>query len=145
MRMKMTLDNLHATAIKVIEKARDINSQTATVITLHGELGAGKTTLTQEIAQVLGVKENIISPTFVIMKKYEVVDKTFKNLIHIDAYRLNKSAELINLGWQELLADKNNLIIIEWPEQVPDCIPENACHIELAHVDETKRTINFRD
>lgn len=147
MRMKMTLDNLHTIALEVIQKVHGSKSGTATVITLHGDLGAGKTTLTQEIARILGIKENIISPTFVILKNYElrITNYEWKKLIHIDAYRLNKSAELMNLGWQELLADKSNLIIIEWPEQVPECIPENACRIDLSHTDENTRTINFRD
>lgn len=141
--MKMTLENLHTIAKDIIKKAHDTQSDSAIVIALEGDLGAGKTTLTQEIAKVLSVKENVISPTFIIMKKYEVVDKKFKYLIHIDAYRLEKSEELFKLGFQELLDDKNNLIIIEWPELVPDCIPKNACKIKLSHTNENTHNIEF--
>lgn len=137
----MTLELLSTIARNILDKAHILGLHTATVITLHGDLGAGKTTLTQEIAQELGVKENLISPTFVIMKKYEVNDKKFNHLIHIDAYRLTKSEELIKLGWKEILEDKKNLIIIEWPENVPKCIPAIAIKIEISHTDEDTREI----
>lgn len=142
MKQEITLDKLADTAHDLLKKARATKSNTATLITLSGDLGSGKTTLTKEIAKELGVKENIISPTFVIMKSYKTTDKVFKNLIHIDAYRLNHSQELINLGWKELLENKDNLIIVEWPEMVPECIG-NACKVTLSHVDENTRSIVF--
>ena len=141
--MEMNLNNLQNIASEIIKKVKKINREGASVITLHGDLGAGKTTLTQEIARQFKVKVNIISPTFVIMKKYEVIDKEFKYLIHIDAYRLEKSEELFKLGWQELIENKNNLIIIEWPENVPDCIPKDVLKIEISHINENTRTIKF--
>ncbi len=141
--MKMTLEKLHIIAGKIIDKVHSLKSDTATVVALHGDLGAGKTTLTQEIAKQLEVRESVISPTFVIMKKYKVVDKKFKYLIHIDAYRLNSSEELLKLGWQEIFEDKDNLIIIEWPENVSDCIPKDVCTIKLSHTDESTRSIEF--
>ncbi len=141
--MKMMLDNIHIIGISILEKARELSLNTATIITLHGDLGAGKTTLVQEIAKQLGIKENIVSPTFVIMKKYECVDGKFKYLIHIDAYRLEKSEELLKLGWQELIEDRNNLIILEWPENVVDCIPKDVLKVEISHIDENTRTIKF--
>jgi tRNA threonylcarbamoyladenosine biosynthesis protein TsaE len=119
------------------------NGETAQVLALYGELGAGKTTLTQNLAQILGVKDDVNSPTFTIMKNYEADDKNFKNLIHIDAYRLDKEDELTNLGWQEILENKDNLIIIEWPERVPNLIPQNSINIKLEHIDEGKRSITF--
>jgi tRNA threonylcarbamoyladenosine biosynthesis protein TsaE len=143
MEHKITLNQLHAVASDIIKKLEKSHSETATVLALSGDLGSGKTTLTQEIGKQLGVRENIISPTFVIMKSYQIENKVFKNLIHIDAYRLNKSSELFHLGWQELFANKNNLILIEWPENVPDCIPEKACRIKLFHAEENTRTIEF--
>ncbi len=141
--MKMTLETLPKIASEIIGKIHNSKSSTATALTLEGDLGAGKTTLTQELARQLGVKENLISPTFVIMKKYGVIDNTFKFLVHIDAYRLTKSEELWKLGFQNILEDKNNLIIIEWPENVPECIPKNALNIKLSHSDENTRSIEF--
>lgn len=141
--MEMTLDNLDTIVHDILKKAHSLESKTATLITLEGDLGAGKTTLTQEIAKQLKVKEKVISPTFVIMKKYNVVDEKFKYLIHIDAYRLTKSEELMKLGFQDIIEDKNNLIILEWPENVSDCIPLNTYNIKLSHTDENTRTIEF--
>jgi tRNA threonylcarbamoyladenosine biosynthesis protein TsaE len=139
----VTLKKLNQIATKVLRLAHETDKDTATVIALKGELGSGKTTLTQEIAKILKVKESVISPTFVIIKKYKVEDKFFRHLIHIDAYRLNNSEELRKLGWQEIFENKTNLIIIEWPEQVPECIPKNACKIVLTHKKENIRTIKL--
>lgn len=141
--MKMTLENLSNIARDIIKKAHDQKSNSAVVVALQGDLGAGKTTLTQEIARVLFIKERVISPTFIIMKKYEAIDEKFKYLIHIDAYRLEKSEELFKLGFQKLLEDKDNLIIIEWPENVPDCIPKNAIKIKLSHEIDNSHSIEF--
>jgi tRNA threonylcarbamoyladenosine biosynthesis protein TsaE len=141
--MEMTLENLSNIVENILRKVHNFKSENATVVTLQGDLGAGKTTLTQEIARQLGIKEKVISPTFVIMKKYSIDDTSFKYLIHIDAYRLTKSEELMKLGWEEILEDRDNLVILEWPENVPDCIPKNTYNIKLSHSNESTRSIEF--
>jgi len=100
------------------------------VIGLYGDLGAGKTTFTQELAKKLGVREHVTSPTFVIEKSYlltsDISKKTtipFKKMVHIDAYRLNSPHELEVLGWQELIKCHDNLIVVEWPERVANIMP----------------------
>jgi tRNA threonylcarbamoyladenosine biosynthesis protein TsaE len=90
----------------------------ATLVTLSGELGAGKTSFTQGIARELGIEEAVTSPTFVLEKIYELTDKAFKRLVHIDAYRLEGETSLVPLGWEDLYADPANLIVLEWPELV---------------------------
>lgn len=100
----------------------------ALVVGLSGNLGAGKTAFTKCVAKSLGVNETVTSPTFVIEKIYELKDQKFSHLIHIDAYRLNSSKELLNLGWQKIISDPQNIILIEWPEVVSDIMPE---HIQL--------------
>ena len=115
----------------------------ATVVALQGELGAGKTTFTQEVGKILGVEENMHSPTFVIEKIYAIDYKGFKKLIHIDAYRIEKESELLHLGWDEIIKDKENLILIEWPERVPGIIPSDAKKIFFKHVDENTREIKI--
>lgn len=117
----------------------------ATVIALEGELGAGKTTFTQEVGKILGVTENMHSPTFVIEKIYPIDFKGFKNLIHIDAYRIEKESELLHLGWEELIKNPENLILIEWPENVPGLIPNDAKKIYFKHVDENTREIKYEN
>ena len=105
----------------------------ATVIALQGELGSGKTYFAQQFGKVLGVEENMPSPTFVIMKMYDINWRGFKKLIHIDAYRLEKEEELLNLGWEKIAEDPENIILIEWPENIPGLIPKEARRIQFKH------------
>lgn len=139
-----TKNELGAIAKKILEKVSFLALSRATLVTLSGDLGAGKTTLSQSLARELGVVENVISPTFVILKNYQlpITNYKWKKLVHIDAYRLNDSKELMNLGWKEILNDKDNLILIEWSELVPECIPDGGvCKVNLKHVDEERKEI----
>ena len=115
----------------------------ATVLALHGDLGAGKTTFTQCVARELGVVETVTSPTFVIMKSYATTDSRFKTLVHIDAYRLKASHELEILGWARLIDDPHTLICLEWPERIADILPIDAIHITFTFVDEEHRAIEI--
>lgn len=101
----------------------------ALVVGLYGNLGSGKTAFTKCIANSLEVGDTVTSPTFVIEKIYELKNKMFTHLIHIDAYRLEKSSELLHLGWNEIIADPKNLILIEWPEKVAEIMPK---HIKIS-------------
>jgi tRNA threonylcarbamoyladenosine biosynthesis protein TsaE len=116
----------------------------ASVIALSGELGAGKTTFVQAVAKSLGVEETVNSPTFVIEKIYALPEgRIWKQLVHIDAYRLTSTEELRMLGWDELIKVGQNLIIIEWPEHVKGAIPESAHHIAIEIEDGEARTISY--
>ena len=90
----------------------------AFVAGFSGHLGAGKTAFTKRIARELGIPETVTSPTFVIMKIYdtEAPGAAFKRLIHIDAYRLERRADLEALNFEQVVSDPHNLVIIEWPE-----------------------------
>lgn len=138
------MQNLASSFVQNISSNNNFNNDSATIVTLSGDLGAGKTTFTQGVAKALGVTENLVSPTFVIMKFYEldydVQDKTgnniknnFKHLIHIDAYRLESGKELLSLGWEKIISDKENLILLEWPERVAEIIPEGVVKIKFEH------------
>lgn len=116
---------------------------TASIISLSGDLGSGKTTFSQSVGNILGVEETMQSPTFVIEKIYPIDYKGFKNLIHIDAYRLEKEAELLHLGWNEIIKEPENLILIEWPERVVGIIPQVAHKIYFEFVDENTRLITY--
>lgn len=117
----------------------------ATVVSLRGDLGSGKTFFVKQLAQLFGITDTITSPTFVIAKFY-AIDSTvtsFKRLIHIDAYRLESSQELLQLGFESWLSDPENLICIEWPEIVSDIIPDYARTLQFEYVTETERKVSF--
>jgi tRNA threonylcarbamoyladenosine biosynthesis protein TsaE len=129
----------------------------ATVIALQGDLGAGKTAFSQMVGKLLGVEENMQSPTFVIMKIYKLKPTTsprhggasnqqlWSNLIHIDAYRLEKEEELLHLGWQEIISEPENLVLIEWPENVSGIIPSDTRRVDFKFVDESTREISYEN
>ncbi len=103
----------------------------ATLVTLSGELGAGKTTFVQGVAEALGITETVASPTFVIEKVYELEGQKWERLIHIDAYRLKSAHELEVLGWKDITAVPANLVLLEWPERVEELIPDDAIRIRI--------------
>lgn len=115
----------------------------ATLVTLSGELGAGKTSFSQGAAEALGVEEAVTSPTFVLMKQYALRNKAFAKLIHMDAYRLDGGAALRPLGFSDALADPMNLILLEWPEKVADALPPADHHISLSVIPEGGRHIRY--
>jgi tRNA threonylcarbamoyladenosine biosynthesis protein TsaE len=115
----------------------------ATIVGLYGDLGAGKTTFTQAVAKILGITEGVTSPTYVIEKIYRLEHKNFSHLIHIDAYRLESSTELLNLGWHDIILDPKNLILLEWPEKVADILPAHALKIQFTFVNETTREVEI--
>ncbi|HWO07710.1 MAG TPA: tRNA (adenosine(37)-N6)-threonylcarbamoyltransferase complex ATPase subunit type 1 TsaE [Candidatus Paceibacterota bacterium] len=115
----------------------------ATVVTLSGDLGAGKTAFAKAVAAELGVTEHVTSPTFVIMKTYELRERPFRRLVHVDAYRLEGERHINVLGWAELLRDRDTLVIVEWPERVPSAIPGSAIRITLRYSGDDEREITY--
>lgn len=105
------------------------------VIGLYGDLGSGKTALTKSIAKHLGITEEITSPTFVIAKFYKGKER---QLVHIDAYRLEHFSELESLGFKEWCADPKKLVVIEWPEKVQEILPKHD-KVVCTFVNETTR------
>lgn len=143
-RIISSIEELETYAKSVLSDLSSLPHEGAVVLALTGDLGAGKTAFVKAVAKELGITEHITSPTFVIMKTYNLqptAHSGFKSLTHIDAYRLESAHELEVLGWNELLADPDALIAIEWPEKVPGTIPNNAHHFSFEHVDETTRKI----
>lgn len=115
----------------------------ATFITLSGELGAGKTAFVKAVAAVLGVADMVNSPTFVLEKIYRLSGQKFKQLVHIDAYRLEAGSELPALGFDELMRDPDNLILLEWPEKVQSALPAAAARIALAVLPDGSRDLSY--
>lgn len=96
----------------------------ATLITLSGDLGAGKTTFVQALARGLGITETLQSPTYVLMKKYALKDQVFDTLVHIDAYRLDHKNEFETLDPSSFISSPRTLVALEWPERVEGALPE---------------------
>ncbi|TSC95724.1 MAG: ATP/GTP hydrolase [Parcubacteria group bacterium Athens1014_10] len=113
------------------------------VIALSGELGAGKTVFVKSLAKSLGVKKNVNSPTFVLMKIYQTKNpkSNIKRLCHIDAYRIENFQDLLNIGVLEFLGQKNTTCAIEWAEKIKKILPKNRIEINL----KTGKKENRRD
>jgi tRNA threonylcarbamoyladenosine biosynthesis protein TsaE len=115
----------------------------ATIVALSGDLGSGKTTFVQAVARLLDVKGNITSPTFVLIKFYELTANSYKLLVHVDAYRLKSGEEIRKLGWGEIISEPKNLVFIEWPENIASAVPKDAIEINFKFIDESTREIEF--
>ncbi len=112
------------------------------VVLLHGDLGAGKTTLTQGIGAALGMAQRAQSPTFSL-----VVDTPLPGgivLRHIDLYRLDDPAELDALGFDDLTSDPEAITLVEWPERAEGMLPDTYLLIELDSAGPDRRTIRLR-
>ena len=107
------------------------------VIGLKGELGGGKTTFVQALAKALGIKEKILSPTFVIFKK-------FGNFYHFDCYRIKDSKEILGLGFKEIISNSQNIVVIEWADNIKKIMPPNTIWINFKLIDNTTRKIVIR-
>jgi len=115
----------------------------ARVIGLQGDLGAGKTTLTQGIAKSFGIKKRITSPTFVLLKQFPIKTGRYRKFIHIDAYRLSSFSDLEPLKIHSLLQDSASIIFIEWIKNVSSKTLNNCGTIILKHKKESERTITI--
>lgn len=129
----------------------------ALVVALSGDLGAGKTHFVKAVAKEFGIKNTINSPTFVIMKRYEIKDPQVsgaqhledrcwapvKNFIHIDAYRLKNEKEILNLGWKEMIGNPENIIFIEWPENIKKALPKKYFKVKIKHLEGENREIVY--
>ncbi len=100
------------------------------VVTLAGDLGAGKTTLAKAICRGAGVEGEVLSPTYALVHEYQ--GARFP-VYHLDLFRLAEPADVINIGWFDILATES-LVIVEWPERGAETIPADAVRIELRHI-----------
>src|SRR3989338_8593952 len=118
----------------------------ACVVALEGVLGAGKTTFAQGFARALGIKERVLSPTFVIVKIYAVQKRIWtRHFVHIDCYRMRSSRDLASLGIKEIFKDKKAIVLIEWPERIRRLIPKNALCVRFRHgKKENERILSFQ-
>ena len=115
-------------------------SRAPLIVTIAGDLGAGKTTLVQSICRGYGVTEDVTSPTFALVHRYASPRSA---VFHLDLYRLRDIEELTNLGWDEIGAEEA-LILIEWPERAGNRIPKEHVPISLQHLsDDPSRRVLY--
>jgi tRNA threonylcarbamoyladenosine biosynthesis protein TsaE len=100
------------------------------VVTIRGDLGAGKTTLVQSMAAGLGVEGEVTSPTYALVHEYA---SSRVDVAHVDLYRLDRAEQLPQIGWQELVATRG-VLFVEWPERAPEAMPPDAIQLSLEHV-----------
>lgn len=119
----------------------------AVIFGLKGDLGGGKTTFLQGFARGLKIKSKILSPTFVLMKRFEIPfpkkQQKYGDFYHIDCYRTNSSKEISDLGFQEIISEPKNIIAIEWAEKISEILPENTIWIKFIVIDKNTRKILF--
>lgn len=113
------------------------------VVCLYGDLGVGKTTITKGIARGLGVTTRVISPTFSLVRQYAVDTETIKTLYHLDLYRLEDKTAVDSIGIQEMFADLQGVMLIEWPEKLHALLPEKRIEIRLSHLENDSREIHI--
>ncbi len=115
----------------------------ARLLCLHGELGSGKTTFAQGFARGLGISGRLLSPTFIIVRRYGRArsDSTF--LYHIDLYRISDSRDVSELGLLEIFADQDAFVLIEWAERIADMLPEKRTELYFDVVNEGTRRIRI--
>lgn len=139
--------------MKLIYKKDDINDVaqqcwqllSSPVIALHGEMGAGKTTLTHALCDTKGVKDVVSSPTFSIINEYKFEENgQSKKIFHIDLYRLKDEEEAVQAGIEDCFYS-GHICLVEWPEKTPSLLPDSTQHIYLQVVDAQTRQLTIAD
>ena len=140
-----SVEELKAVAGELVGLWKQANyvTEQAVVVALSGDLGAGKTTFVQQLAQILGVEETVTSPTFVIIKSYETTDDTFQNLIHMDAYRIEDDSEMGPLNFTMQATKSHTLFCIEWAERISAFLPARTIKIDLEALPHSKHKITY--
>lgn len=133
----MTLESFSAAETKKIGSDlaarihREGPGDSAAVVALFGELGAGKTTFVQGFWRGLGLRGRPTSPTFVLMRRTPLTGE-FRNVYHIDAYRVS-SWDFVAFGFERIVSDPRNIILVEWADRIRDLLPRSTRWVDLAH------------
>ncbi len=125
---ELLIKNENETREFALELAQEFEA--GDVLALIGDLGTGKTALTGYIAQGLGIRDSIVSPTFTIVREY--TDGRLP-LYHFDVYRLADSEEMLYIGAEEYFYDKGGVCVIEWADIVEDILPPDTKYIYIEY------------
>ena len=110
-------------------------------LAFYGELGSGKTTFIQGLAKGLGIKRRIISPTFIIVRHYQL---EYGNFYHIDLYRTQTKHDLLGVGLDQIVKDRDNIVALEWAEKMGEMLPQKRIEIKCENLGGDKRLIKIR-
>ena len=135
MEIIFSLDEIQDVAQKIIAE------NPKKVILFHGDMGTGKTTLINTLSNELGVKEATSSPTFSLVNEYQTDDNEL--VYHFDFYRLKSETEALDMGIDEYLYS-GNWCFIEWPEKIPNLIPEEHTIVDLSQTEDGKRLLRLK-
>jgi len=120
------------------------NKNSAVVIGLVGELGAGKTTFVKSFLKEAGVKRKITSPTFIIMRRFRINKGLFSNVFHIDAYRIKTAKDLKPINAEKILEDPSNIVLVEWADRIEKDLPKSTIWVKFRYGKErNEREITF--
>ncbi|MBD3208034.1 MAG: tRNA (adenosine(37)-N6)-threonylcarbamoyltransferase complex ATPase subunit type 1 TsaE [Candidatus Nealsonbacteria bacterium] len=136
---KQTRELGMAWAKKIIQRRKGI------VLALEGDLGGGKTTFLQGFARGLNIRDRIMSPTFVIVKKFPIPHPSFEFFFHIDCYRIEEEKELISLGVKEILSSPQNIVALEWAERIQNLLPPGTLRVRFKFYNFNKRIITLKN
>ncbi len=134
----------------IIESISDISeiavffvreTNAATIFAFYGEMGVGKTTFIKEIYTVLGVIDEVTSPTFALINEYKTQNNT--QLYHFDLYRIHSIEEALQIGVEDYL-ESGCICMIEWPEIIEPLLPEHTCRVHLQELENGKRELSFQ-
>jgi tRNA threonylcarbamoyladenosine biosynthesis protein TsaE len=116
----------------------------AKILALEGDFGGGKTTFLKGFAKGLGIKEKILSPTFILFRKFQIPNSKFQNFYHIDCYRIEKPREILSLGFREIIKDPKNIVAIEWADKIKKILPRKVLKIKFKILGKKEREILIR-
>ncbi len=119
--------------------------QNGGIIAFSGPLGAGKTTFIQGFARGLGINDRLISPTFIVMRQYDIPKNPQGKLFHIDLYRFEDEVDIEGTGLSEIFANPNNIVLIEWAEKLGKSLPQQAMQIKIKLTSGNTREIEVRE
>ncbi len=143
---KIITKNVKETQLFAKSVAREIikkNKLKAIIIALKGDLGSGKTIFAQGFAKELKIIEPVLSPTFIIFKKFQFQLNNFDHLYHFDLYRIKDSEELGVLEFQGIINNPKNIVLIEWAEKIKNILPPETIFIDIQSINNETRKISI--
>ncbi len=119
-------------------------SKAPRILCLWGELGSGKTTFVQGLARGLGITSRLLSPTFIIVRRYEI-PATGRWLYHLDLYRIKGQEDVVTLGFSDMAHEPKSLTVVEWPEKLGDVLPKRRIDIRFETLEDDRHTIAYEE